>query len=64
MPQSETILWAKGSVPHPAGLVGVDWQISGDKLFINLRLPSGVPFEVLPKGKLSRYKLITTVTRY
>ncbi len=63
-PQSENLTWAKGTVPHPTGNIGVDWRISGDKLFLNLRLPADVPYQVNPRGRLSTYKLITTVLRY
>jgi len=63
-PQSETLSWAKGTVPHPQGDVGVSWHIAGDNLFLDLRIPKNVPCEIQPKGRLASYKLISTVTRY
>jgi alpha-L-rhamnosidase len=60
-PQSETLSWAKGTVPHPAGLVGVEWHISGDFLLLNLTIPANVPYIIEPRGRLARYKLITAI---
>ncbi|UZR97700.1 family 78 glycoside hydrolase catalytic domain [Chondrinema litorale] len=57
-PQSELLTWAKGTVPHPLGLVHVDWKISGDLLIMNVKVPEGVPYKVEPKGKLATYKLV------
>jgi len=57
-PQTENVTWAKGVVPHPAGLVKVDWRIQGENLIFNLELSGNVPFVVAPKGKLARLNLI------
>lgn len=59
-PQSESVLWAKGSVPHPKGLVTVHWQIQGDILFLRYSAPAGVPVKIEPRGRLASYKLKLT----
>ncbi len=53
MPQSETLTWARGAVPHPAGLVYVDWRIKGERLVMHVTLPEGVEYIVRPRGRLS-----------
>lgn len=63
-PQSETLSWARGTVPHPAGLVGVDWKIEGKKLVMHLLLPEGVPFRVSPEGRLAGFDLDLSVETY
>ncbi len=57
-PQSGSVSWAKGTVPHPKGLVTVDWKIQGNVLFVNYKTPAGVPVVVEPRGRLAEYKLI------
>ncbi len=56
-PQAENINWAKGSVPHPKGVIYVDWKIKGQKLFLNCSVPDGIVWEVKPKGKLAQLEL-------
>jgi len=56
-PQSETLEWARGRVPHPAGMVGVEWQIKGNRLVMNLTVPQGVPYRVVPRGRLAALTL-------
>jgi len=63
-PQSESLNWARGAVPHPAGKVSVDWKISGDILFMKILAPAGIPVIVEPKGRLKEYKLITDISSY
>jgi alpha-L-rhamnosidase len=58
MPQSETLQWARGTVPHPAGDISVSWRIAGDNLFLLYQTPPDIPVVVKPRGRLSRYKLI------
>jgi alpha-L-rhamnosidase len=60
-PQSETLSWARGSVPHPAGMVHVEWQIKGDRLEMELTLPGGVEYTVRPRGRLATYALDVNV---
>ncbi len=57
-PQSETINWAKGTVPHPTGLVTVEWEVKGDKLFLEYNTPEGVHVEVKPRGRLGELELV------
>jgi alpha-L-rhamnosidase len=63
-PQSGTLSWARGTVPHPAGLVGVDWRIEGERLMMHLLLPEGVPYRVNPRGRLAGLALELTVETY
>ena len=57
-PQSETLSWAKGSVPHPKGLVSVSWRVNGDHLYLDYTAPEGVPVVVKPRGRLAKYHLV------
>ncbi len=57
MPQSETLSWARGTVPHPAGLVDVEWRIEGNRLEMKVIVPEGVDYLVEPLGKLSQLDL-------
>jgi hypothetical protein len=52
-PQAETIEWARGVVPHPAGPVIVDWKVQGNNLFLNYEVTEGVEVIVQPKGRLA-----------
>ncbi len=63
-PQSETLSWARGTVPHPAGMVGVDWKVEGDRLVLHVHLPGGVAYRVTPRGRLAGLTLDLTVERY
>ena len=56
-PQSETLAWARGTVPHPAGVVGVDWRVTGDRLVMEVTLPEGVDYQVRPRGRLAGFTL-------
>ncbi|MEE9432305.1 MAG: trehalase family glycosidase [Melioribacteraceae bacterium] len=56
-PQSETIEWAKGIVPHPTGVVSVDWKVQGENLFLNYKVAKGIKVIVNPKGRLAKKKL-------
>lgn len=57
-PQSESVTWARGSVPHPKGKIEVEWSIKGNVLFVDYKVPKGLQVEIKPKGKLSTLKLI------
>ena len=59
-PQSESISWAKGTVPHPKGLVSVDWKIIGNRLILSCLSPKGVPVVVEPRGRLAAYQIVVT----
>lgn len=63
-PQTNSVSWAKGTVPHPKGLVTLDWKIQGDVLFLNYKAPAGVPVQVQPKGRLAAYKLVVNYSEY
>ena len=52
-PQSETIEWAKGVVPHPTGPVSIEWKVQGDNLFLNYNVSKGVKVVVKPVGRLA-----------
>ena len=56
-PESATLSWARGTIPLSTGNISVDWRISGDKLFVNCKIPSGIEWEVKPKGRLAEYEL-------
>jgi len=57
-PQSETLQWARGTVPHPRGSVWVAWEIKGDNLFLSYQAPEGVKVTVMPQGRLEKLRLI------
>jgi len=56
-PQSATLSWARGWVPHPAGMVWVEWKIRGERLDMQVQLPSGVDYRVEPRGRLAKLEL-------
>jgi hypothetical protein len=63
-PQSETLTWAKGTVPHPVGEVSVEWYLRGEILFLNVSVPSGVKVIVEPVGRLKKYKAVQNISYY
>jgi len=56
-PQSETLSWARGSVPHPAGMVHVDWRVEDERLVMKVTVPEGVEYIVRPRGRLAELTL-------
>lgn len=56
-PQAESLNWARGTVPHPDGIVEVDWKVDGDNLYYNCSLPDNVVWSVEPRGRLAHKKL-------
>jgi hypothetical protein len=62
-PQSETLQWARGTVPHPRGDVWVSWKIDGENLWLEYKAPVGVPVIVKPLGKLAKYKLLVYIAK-
>jgi len=56
-PQSATLNWARGTVPHPLGEVRVDWKIQGSLLLMKVDGPEGVELQIRPKGRLAEYEL-------
>lgn len=57
-PQADTVDWARGVVPHPLGMVEVDWRIDGSLLRLNYRAPKGAKVTVAPQGRLAKLKLV------
>ncbi|MDZ7721714.1 MAG: family 78 glycoside hydrolase catalytic domain, partial [candidate division KSB1 bacterium] len=56
-PLAESITWAEGTVPHPDGVVEVQWRVKGDQLFLNYTAPEGVTCIVKPRGRLADKRL-------
>jgi hypothetical protein len=56
-PQSETLSWAEGVVPHPLGEVFVKWRVEEDRLVLEYRCPEGVEPKIAPVGRLARFRL-------
>jgi len=56
-PQSESLAWARGTVPHPCGDISVDWRVTGDRLELSYAAPQGVNVTVAPQGRLAKLKL-------
>jgi hypothetical protein len=56
-PQSATLSWARGTVPHPAGPVRIEWRVDGDRLMLQYSAPRGVRVSVAPQGRLATLKL-------
>ncbi len=60
-PEASTIDGAEGIVPHPAGLVGVKWELRDDCLRVGVIAPSGVTCLVRPSGRLANFPLEASV---
>jgi len=56
-PQAGTLAWARGAVPHPLGVVEVDWRIVGDVLELNYTAPTNAKVTIAPCGRLASLKL-------
>jgi alpha-L-rhamnosidase len=56
-PQAETIEWARGTVPHPRGVISVNWRVDGDVLRMHVEVPEGVEYQVKPRGRLAGLRL-------
>jgi hypothetical protein len=56
-PRAESLSWARGTVPHPRGDIGVDWRIEGDLLRLSVRVPNGLRYRVEPRGRLAKLRL-------
>jgi hypothetical protein len=57
-PRSETLSWARGVVPHPAGPVSVSWRLEGDVLLVDCAVPRGLRWRVRPQGRLAKARLV------
>ncbi len=56
-PQSETLSWARGVVPHRAGPIRVEWRIDGEHLRVTIDAPAAVKWRVAPVGRLAGKRL-------
>lgn len=56
-PESESLDWAKGTVPHPRGNISVSWHIQNNKLLMEVTLPKNLRPLIQPKGRLGRLPL-------
>lgn len=56
-PQTASVDWAKGTVPHPKGLIHIDWQVRGNHLWLECDVPEGIEWTVAPKGRLAELEL-------
>jgi hypothetical protein len=56
-PESETLDWARGVVPHRRGAIRVDWRIDGRRLLLRHAVPKGVRVAVRPAGRLAALDL-------
>lgn len=57
-PESATLEWAQGTVPHPRGLIQVSWRIEDSQLLLALNLPEGVDAHIQPAGRLSNLTMV------
>lgn len=58
-PDSATLTWANGVVPHPAGPIAIAWELRGNDLRVSVQAPAGVAVTVRPRGRLAGYTLRT-----
>ena len=56
-PQSASIDWVEGTVPHPKGPIHVTWEVNGEQLFLTYNAPKDVKVTVSPRGRLSQLNL-------
>ena len=56
-PQSETLDWAAGVVPHPRGKVSVRWRVESRRLVLDYAASKGVRCDVRPQGRLAKLEL-------
>ncbi len=61
-PESDSLGWARGTVPHPRGLVHVSWRVDGTKLLLALELPKGVTPHIQIVGRLAQLELVRVST--
>ena len=51
-PQSASLDWAEGTVPHPTGLIHVRWERQGKVLRMEVDSPPNIPLAIRPRGAL------------
>lgn len=49
-PQLESLPWARGTFPHPQGLIHADLSLDGEAVVGTVSLPQGVEVTVVPPG--------------
>jgi hypothetical protein len=57
-PQSDTLDWAEGVVPHRRGPIAVAWERRGESLHLRVRAPAGLRWRAAPAGELARLRLV------
>lgn len=60
-PLAEGLIWARGRVPHPAGVIEVSWRIEAGSLCVEISVPPGVGVEFTPRGALARLPRLEAV---
>ncbi|HSI84839.1 MAG TPA: amylo-alpha-1,6-glucosidase [Candidatus Methylacidiphilales bacterium] len=56
-PESDTLDWAEGAVPHRLGVVEVSWRAEGRCLHLRVDAPVGVRVTIKPAGRLGQLQL-------
>ncbi|PTY02299.1 hypothetical protein DB346_09315 [Verrucomicrobia bacterium LW23] len=62
-PESDTLDWAEGAVPHRLGQITVAWRIEGLCLHLRVQAPDGVRVLIRPAGRLGQLDRIVPSTR-
>jgi hypothetical protein len=57
-PESDTLDWAEGTVPHVLGPIHVSWKIEGSNFNLKLTVPKGIEATVKPAGRLAKLTLV------
>jgi hypothetical protein len=62
-PQPSGISWARGKIPHPKGIIYIDWKLSGDILFLDYKVPDAVEVDIKPAGTLAGKEIFVNSRR-
>ncbi|GMV83042.1 MAG: hypothetical protein AMXMBFR7_42260 [Planctomycetota bacterium] len=62
-PDSATLTWVRGAVPHRRGLIEVSWRLEAGGLVLEASVPRGLKVKVKPAGALSRLPFTFQVHR-
>jgi len=57
-PQSATLSWAEGVVPHPLGKIKVRWEIKNNQLHLYYHVSQNLPVKIIPTGRLKSLQLV------
>ncbi|PHN01342.1 alpha-L-rhamnosidase-related protein [Flavilitoribacter nigricans] len=63
-PQSATVNWASGTVPHPRGPIDISWEVRGSHLWLECQVPEGIKWAVAPRGRLAELELWVNGEKY